>query len=60
MFTANGRAKGPKSTRSARASVGGKEFTCSACGKTKRVTNVEFGEQVLCECGAPMAESHAG
>lgn len=57
MFTANGRA-GKSTARKTRASISGKEFVCSACGKRKRLTSVEFGEVVTCECGEPMAEGY--
>lgn len=57
MFTANGRA-GKSSTRKTKVSLSGKEFACTACGKRKRLTNVEFGEAVVCECGNTMVESY--
>jgi len=56
MFTANGRT-GRKTTEEV-ASIKGKEFICANCGKRKRILNVEFGEQILCVCGKPMAESY--
>jgi len=56
MFTTNGRA-GKRASKE-RASVKGKEFSCTACGARKRVANVEFGEEIVCECGKPMVESY--
>lgn len=56
MFTANGRT-GKRASKE-RASIKGKEFACTACGKRKRVTSVEFGEEILCECGNSMSESY--
>jgi hypothetical protein len=54
MFTANGRTS--KRTNKERASTKGKVFICTVCDKSKRIANVEFGEEVLCECGNPMVE----
>ncbi len=56
MFATNGRTG--KRANKARASVKGKEFSCTACGKRKRVANVEFGEEITCECGKHMVESY--
>lgn len=58
MFATNGRVRGSKAKTKARASITGKEFVCAACGKRKRVTNVEFGEQIKCDCGDSMFESY--
>jgi hypothetical protein len=57
MFKANGRV-GKERLSKERASAKGKEFACTVCDKRKQVANVEFGEQVLCECGNPMIESY--
>ncbi len=57
MFKENGRAGRAKDKRAV-ASVSGKEFACSACGSRKRLTNVEFGEEIICDCGKPMVESY--
>lgn len=56
MFKENGRL-GEKVSKD-KASINGKEFICSTCGKTKSVSNVEFGEEVLCECGQTMIENN--
>jgi len=58
MFTANGRA-GKSQANKTKASIRSKEFVCSACGERKRLTNVEFGEVVPCECGNAMTETYA-
>ncbi len=55
MFSANGRTKRRTETGSKTTSVrrNWKEFSCTICNKRKTLTNVEFGEQVLCDCGNP-------
>lgn len=58
MFATNGRAGKRTTDKSARASIRGKEFVCAACGKRKRVTNVEFGEAIVCSCGQSMQEDN--
>ena len=56
MFKENGRVSKPIDTETS--NVVGKEFVCKSCGKITRVTNVEFGEELLCECGEPMVETY--
>ena len=56
MFKTNGRQKRPEARE--KASNSKKVFICtdSQCGKKKEVRDVEFGEEVLCECGQGMIE----
>lgn len=56
MFTANGRARKSRARKAEASIKRSKEFVCGACEKSKRVTNVEFGEQIICECGNTMYE----
>ena len=56
MFKTNGRTKAAAHTNKTKASVLGKEFVCTSCGETKRVSDVEFGEAILCSCGKTMIE----
>ncbi len=57
MYKANGRVG--RSEKLEKANESGKVFVCSACGERKILTNVEFGEEVSCECGSFMVENHA-
>lgn len=54
MFKENGRTK--RSVNKEMASK--KVFICTdpECRKKKEVMNVEFGEEILCECGKSMVE----
>ncbi len=58
MFATNGRIGKRTTNKSVKASVKGKEFVCVACGKRKRMTNVEFGEAIVCSCGYAMQEDN--
>lgn len=57
MYTANGRVGKRPTDKATKASVTGKEFQCSACGKKLYLTNVEFGETVVCTCGNTMEDN---
>lgn len=57
MFKENGRDKTTKKEQAIKNSLGkAKRFKCTSCENSKFVNNVEFGEEVFCNCGKVMEE----
>ena len=57
MFKANKKKKKDDSLETANQKKV-KTFVCSSCGKIKETNNIEFGEEIICDCGHIMTEKN--